>query len=482
VRPRINQYTQRAVPGFADITGSAHSQAVVTVNNQPVTRQEGGYFHKALAVTNAASAAYQIVAVVGVRPNAGSNGNDVVTTETGAVFVAQTPEAFTYDADGNLLTDGRWTNTWDGEGRLIRAETLPGTSSNVPRQRLEFVYDSVGRRIKKTSLSGYVGGNYTLTNVTLQLWDGWLPVMEKANGLTNRFCYGLDLSGTIQGAVGVGGLLAVNRNGATYFTCADANGNVVLGITAGTSTTGASYEYTPWGQTIRATGLLASNGSIRFSTKCQDTETGWINFGLRLSDPSAGRFLSRDRLEERERNVNLYAFVDNSPVNKFDALGLSGASSPANPPDGFSCDNSPPLDHHHSPCCPNWAPEGGTIMKWIKMFKNDPNAWPPIVPKSEYASLGSEVMAGLGVGGPDCYGADFGLRVCRKGPGSITDPSCPSGKRETWTYKLRVKISKVKSAKCCDCYKGQKVDMNDITPAKQEFDTSVFQTKGACVK
>jgi YD repeat-containing protein len=35
------------------------------------------------------------------------------------VFVPKTPETFTYDADGNLLSDGRWNYTWDAENRLV---------------------------------------------------------------------------------------------------------------------------------------------------------------------------------------------------------------------------------------------------------------------------------------------------------------------------------------------------------------------------
>ena len=37
---------------------------------------------------------------------------------TGRVFVAQNPEQFTYDADGNMLTDGRFRYTWNGENHL----------------------------------------------------------------------------------------------------------------------------------------------------------------------------------------------------------------------------------------------------------------------------------------------------------------------------------------------------------------------------
>jgi RHS repeat-associated protein len=38
--------------------------------------------------------------------------------------------------------------------------------------------------------------------------------------------------------------------------------------------------------------------------------------------PSLGRWLSRDPIEERG-GLNLYGFVNNDPVNRFDHLGLA---------------------------------------------------------------------------------------------------------------------------------------------------------------
>ena len=38
-------------------------------------------------------------------------GNYVASSETGHVFVVRSPEVFSNDADGNLLSDGRWNYT-----------------------------------------------------------------------------------------------------------------------------------------------------------------------------------------------------------------------------------------------------------------------------------------------------------------------------------------------------------------------------------
>ena len=104
----LNQYTQRTIPAAADIIGSAATNATVTVNNQAVSRH-GAYWYSLLSVTNSVTADYAQAIINAVYNPPGTNDPDIVSTQTGHVFVANTPESFTYDADGNLLSDGRFT-------------------------------------------------------------------------------------------------------------------------------------------------------------------------------------------------------------------------------------------------------------------------------------------------------------------------------------------------------------------------------------
>ena len=67
---------------------------------------------------NAPAARYPDVTV---RATMGQSG---VSEAGGHVFVPRTPEAFAYDDDGNLLSDGRWAYTWDAENRLIGMESI----------------------------------------------------------------------------------------------------------------------------------------------------------------------------------------------------------------------------------------------------------------------------------------------------------------------------------------------------------------------
>jgi hypothetical protein len=153
---------------------------------------------------------------------------------TGKTFLAKSPESFVYDADGNLVSDGRWTNHWDAENRLISMESL----SNAPagsKLKLDFTYDFQSRRIQKL-VSTNSGSSYGLQYTNRFVYDGWnlLGIVKETNGLRLSFAWGLDLSGTPQGAGGVGGLLLVSEisNGqvlSSHFPCFDGNGNIAGG-------------------------------------------------------------------------------------------------------------------------------------------------------------------------------------------------------------------------------------------------------------
>jgi RHS repeat-associated protein len=67
---------------------------------------------------------------------------------------------------------------------------------------------------------------------------------------------------------------------------------------------------------------MARANPFRFSTKYQDDETDLLYYGYRYYDPSTGRWLSRDPLGE-EGGINLYSFVANSTIHRWDSLGLA---------------------------------------------------------------------------------------------------------------------------------------------------------------
>jgi len=170
-----------------------------------------------------------------------------------------------------------------------------------------------------------------------------VAVLDGDNAPVLSFTWGTDLSGSVQGAGGVGGLLWMTvpsgANAGTYSYAYDGNGNVMALVSAADGSVAARYEYGPFGELIRATGPMAKVNPFRFSTKYQDEETGLVYYGYRYYDPGTGRWPNRDPLGELgfetlrrgKPNLlgdgpNLYTFVQNDPVDRTDSLGLAMTS------------------------------------------------------------------------------------------------------------------------------------------------------------
>jgi RHS repeat-associated protein len=320
---RLNQYSQRTVPSQVDVQGVANPTANVTVRVVDGTTftaaRKGEYYRHALNVGN------NVYPEVEVKSLYGST-----QTQTGRVFNRPATETFTYDADGNLTQDGRWTYVWDGENRLIEMKRDTGTPPGA-RQRLVFEYDHQGRRIRKR-FDTHNGSGWDLGPDTAFAYDGWNLVAElnaaSSNTRIRTYLWGLDLSGSEQGAGGVGGLwLVTDYTTVTYhWPACDGNGNVAALVAQANGSLSARYEYGPFGETLRATCPMAKQNPFRFSTKYTDNETGLLYYGYRYYDPVTGRWPNRDPIGE-DGGFNLYKFVYNSPGNRIDPKGLNSLLS-----------------------------------------------------------------------------------------------------------------------------------------------------------
>ena len=305
---------------------------------------QGSWYHADVAVNNAGGPVSAEITVLAGKP---SSNQYAQGTPLGKRFVPDALETFDYDADGNLTRDGRWSYEYDARNRLLAMETIPEAYGvGAARQRLEFDYDFLGRRVGKRVYTWDSGaGDWSLAIDLLFIYDGWnlIAEMDALNGneLMRTYYWGLDLSGTLQGAGGVGGLLMIRaRTGGAevdYYTHYDGNGNV-LGLIDDSGAIAASYEYDPFGNLIRIDGPYAESNPFRFSTKYTDTETGLIYYGHRYYSPTLARFLNRDPIEEAG-GLNLYAFVGNDPANRWDVLGLAPIVRPR--VDGPTADRLP---------------------------------------------------------------------------------------------------------------------------------------------
>jgi len=223
--------------------------------------------------------------------------------------------AFSYDANGNLTSDGIRSYTYDAENRLVTV--TQGSSS------WSYVYDYLGRRIQKSGT-----GITTIRSI----YDGWNLIAESdlSGSQVRRFVWGLDVSGSLQGAGGVGGLLEIDADltsANTYFPLYDASHNVI-GLYSSSGSLAAAYEYDPFGNLQTIAGSYGASNPFRSATKYTDTETGFVYYGKRYYMPALGRFINRDPIEEAG-GVNLYGFCGNDGVNGWDLLGMD--SDPFHP-------------------------------------------------------------------------------------------------------------------------------------------------------
>ena len=224
-----------------------------------------------------------------------------------------------HDDDGNMTflpstTGGGaggegWYLQWDGENRLRSV-----SSNNV--LLATHTYDHQSRRVGKISHEDAKTRNY--------VYDGWNLIQglthSQTHTLTNLYTWGLDLSGSLQGAGGVGGLLAVVQDGGTHCPAFDVNGNVTEYITSD-GTIAAHYEYDAFGCTMAQSGSLSDSFVFRFSTKYWEEDGGFYYYGYRCSTPGLGMWLSRDPVGERG-GANLYGIVKNDLVGQLDPYGL----------------------------------------------------------------------------------------------------------------------------------------------------------------
>ena len=263
------------------------------------------------------------------QPNAANQYEQIVT---GTEIVE--PQ---FDPLGNLLQDDRNTYTWDSDIHLLSVSTMskerPGTKNQ--EQRTEFRYDPLHRRVARLE---------NQSELTLFTHDGWNVIQEHSGNVkfetsnlkrSARHTWGEDLSGTLQGAGGVGGLLGTIHNVAKTKTQEqeiaswfhyDSNGNVIL-LTDVAGDASARYAYDAFGQTLTGTGIAADLNQYRFSTKPIESGSGLAYYGYRYYDPVSGRWPSRDPIMEKG-GINLYFAASNSLVNLIDRFGLDFGDPP----------------------------------------------------------------------------------------------------------------------------------------------------------
>ena len=288
------------------VTGTTSSNATsVTINGSAASRYGDYTFAKdGFTITNGINSFTAIAS-----DSAGRHDTNTVTVNL--------PDSvgYTYDLNGNLLSDGTRAFDYDDENELIRVTVTNAWKS-------EFAYDGQLRmRVRKEFT--WSGSAFVQTNEVHYVYDGKVVIQERDTNNLPLVTYtrGKDLSGKLQGAGGIGGLLARTDNGSgqTAFYHADGSGNINAMINAQQFLV-AKYLYDPFGNLLSLSGPLADANLYRFSSKEYHQNSGLVCYLYRFYDPSQHRWINRDPLKERG-GLNLYGFCGGDPINHVDTDG-----------------------------------------------------------------------------------------------------------------------------------------------------------------
>jgi len=239
--------------------------------------------------------------------------------------------ALSYDANGNLTSDGTNTYAWDARNHLVGISG-PTSASFVGACPERSRRNPFGRRVAKTINGVVTQFLYDRLNAVQEL-DGASPPNVTANILT-----GLKIDEYFSRTDSAGPATIL----------ADALGST-LGLTDASGVLDTTYAYEPFGN-VTISGAANAN-SFQFTGRENDG-TGLYYYRARYYSPKFQRFTSQDPIGFSSGGPNLYAYGSNNPLTYFDPLGLfdvpsaapgptatPGPSEPA--PSGSTCASSP---------------------------------------------------------------------------------------------------------------------------------------------
>lgn len=281
----VNELTATSGGGKLLVAGHTDELAKVTVNGKAATTETNNTYQAWIDVTPGTNTITVVAQDWSTNANTATNSWSVNVT-------GGTARTFTYDANGNTLTDGVRSYQWDAEDRLVKV--TQGTNS------WEFVYNGLSQRVAE-KLNGNVTRRWIL--------DGAEIAEQRAADSTT-----VEKQFYQQGEQRLGG-----ADAGSYYYTRDHLGSI-REVTDSTKALRARYDYDPYGQWEKLSGDL--DCEFGFTGHFTHEATGLVLTLYRGYDARIGRWLSRDPLGEFG-GINLYAYVANDPLGSVDFLGLA---------------------------------------------------------------------------------------------------------------------------------------------------------------
>jgi RHS repeat-associated protein len=259
---KLNRFVTQ-VPGSSMVfAGTVNEPATVTIQGTPATVSATNDFRGTASLTSGTNT----VTIVA------TDGSGTSTTRQWTVDVAGQTTTFTFDANGNLTTDGIRSFEWDARNQLA--------ALTVGTQRSEFTYDGLQRRASLVQKENGVTQSDTkviwcATEICEERGADGISVMRRA------FVQGEEATGIIR-----------------YFA-ADHLGSVSE-LTNESGTLLARYAFDPWGTRTLAAGSDITN--VGFTGHRQAMPSSDLLLAqYRSYSPSFARWTSEDPLGPLEK-------------------------------------------------------------------------------------------------------------------------------------------------------------------------------------
>lgn len=251
----------------------------------------------------------------------GNRTNAGYVTGTNNQLLSDGVYDYEYDNEGNRtkqtqIATGEVTEyEWDYRNRLI-AVTKVDSSGNLIL-RAEYTYDVYNRRIGK---SIDVDGDGLTDEAEGFVYDGdqIALVFDGEGNQTEQFLYG----------TGIDEVLAQeNSSGEVLWGLADNQGSI-RDVVNNAGIIQNHLVYDSFGQ-LRSETNPVVDFRFGYTGREPDEETGLYYYRARYYDGTVGQFISEDPIGFSGGDANLYRYVENSPTNYTDPLGLVSAGTAA---------------------------------------------------------------------------------------------------------------------------------------------------------
>ena len=303
----LNQLTNRAGGGQILLEGTISKPSTVSVGGSNVALNAKNFKTKINVNTGTNS-----ISIVATAKDA--NNQDITTSRTAQIVVTGTAsQAFSYDDNGNLLSDGNRTFTWDACNRLASIQYADSTQT-------AFTYDGQSRRvqIKEISASG--------TSTKNLLWNGNQICEERDgdNNVTKRYYQR-------------GMQLVSGSNAGSYYYTLDHLGSI-REVTNANRAVQTRYDYDPYGRKTATKVSGNIDADFGYTGDYYHAPSALCLTLYRAYDADTARWLSRDPLADPTFGIsngvvrsrpgemivgpNLYEYVSNEPTRKIDPTGL----------------------------------------------------------------------------------------------------------------------------------------------------------------